>query len=424
MAYKADAGSVKIESIKITTFTGGNPYEIKHLVMGMDIYESLDNYTITCDMILSEGIELFNYLPIAAEEKITFTIQTPQNFKTISYDFFVESVTDITSNDMSSMKTYALRCITMDALKNTRTLFTKRYRDMEYDAALDEVVKKDLGASKPLDMPDKTKGFFDYTVNRVRPFQVIDLICERAVSTKYKGSDYIFYQDNETYRFCTLEYLIETRKPKAKGFEYIFPTSKGDTPVEKRENHRNILKYEIYDIGADQEKIKNGAHRNKYVEFDIATGDYLVKSEYVNSSDHKKFKKTDAPNDTHTEPYNGFAEAEPGFVRLALKDSTRPEMQITGNMHLKTGFRHKMTNYGLNIRVYGDTNLLVGDLIYVKIPEITGTTVEPPDQRFYSGNYIVVTIRHMIEKRKDGQGEFEHFMVLDCRKPDLKEALG
>jgi len=117
-------------------------------------------------------------------------------------------------------------------------------------------------------------------------------------------------------------------------------------------------------------------------------------------------------------------EAEPGFVRIALKDGTRPEMQINKNMHYKTGFRHKVFTYGMNIRVYGDTNLMVGDLIELKIPEITGTTVEPPEQETYSGNYIVRSIRHLIEKRKDGQGGFEHFMVLDCRRPNLKKALG
>lgn len=418
-----EPGSVDIDSIQITTFNGGNPNEIKHLVNGIDIFESLDNYTLTCDIIVQEGIELLNYLPAGGEEKVTFKIKTPQNGKEIQYDFFVESITNIASNDMSNMKSYVLRCVTMDAMKNQKTMYTKRYRDLEYDAALKEVITNDLGSSKSLESPDKTKGFFDYTVNRVRPFQVVDLIAERSVSSKYKGSDYIFYEDNESYKFLTLEYLIETRKGKAKQFEYEYPTGERSKPVEDRLNHRNILKYEVFDQADSMNKIRLGAHRNKYVEFDILHGDYFLNQEYVNSTDHMSFKKTDSPYDTHSQAYNAFAEESPAYTRLLLKDSTRPEMQINQNMHLKNGFRHKIYTYGLNIRVYGDTNLLVGDLIHLKIPEISGTD-DQKEQEIYSGNYLVRTIRHILNRSRDGSGNFEHFMVLDCRRPNLKRALG
>jgi hypothetical protein len=82
-----EPGSVDIDSIQITTFTGGNPHEIRHLINGIDIFESLDNYTLTCDIIVQEGIELLNYLPAGGEEKVTFKIKTPQNGKEIQYDF-------------------------------------------------------------------------------------------------------------------------------------------------------------------------------------------------------------------------------------------------------------------------------------------------------------------------------------------------
>ena len=83
MAETVDAGSVELDSIKITTFTGGNPQEISHLVTAVDIFESLDNYTIVCDIMVTEGIELMNFLPIGAEEKVTFKIKTPARGKEI-----------------------------------------------------------------------------------------------------------------------------------------------------------------------------------------------------------------------------------------------------------------------------------------------------------------------------------------------------
>jgi len=424
MAETVDAGSVELDSIKITTFTGGNPQEISHLVTAVDIFESLDNYTIVCDIMVTEGIELMNFLPIGAEEKVTFKIKTPASGKEISYNFFVESITNMQSNDMSSLKSYVLRCVTMDAMKNSYSLFTKRYKDMEYVAALKEVVQKDLGSGKTIETPDGTNGFFDYTVNRTRPFQVIDLICERAVSKEHKGSDYIFYEDNEKYQFLTIEHLIETRKSKASQFEFEYPTGTGAEDVDKRVNHRNILKYEVFNQGDSMNKIKQGAHKNKYVEFDILHGDYFAKQEYVNSVDHKSFKNTDSSDDIHSSSFNSFAETSPSIVNLALKDGTRPEMRINQHMHYKAAFRQKIFAYGMNLRVYGDTNLMVGDCIDIKVPEITALSTAPDDQEVYSGIFLVKTIRHMLNKQKEGTGKFEHFMVLDCRRPNLKRSLG
>jgi hypothetical protein len=93
-------------------------------------------------------------------------------------------------------------------------------------------------------------------------------------------------------------------------------------------------------------------------------------------------------------------------------------------MHFKTAFRQKIFAYGMNIRVYGDTNLMVGDLIKLNVPEITSLDVEPEDQEVYSGIFLVRAIRHMLEKQREGTGKFEHFMVLDCRRPNLKRSLG
>lgn len=419
-----DPGSIKIidNEIIIKTFNGTNQQNIYHLVAAFDIYESLDNYTMTADFEVVEGTELLNYLPAAGEEMIELSIKTPDR-KTIRYEFFVESITNLQSNDMSNLKTYLLRCVTKDAMKNSYMVYTKRYRDMEYDSAAQEIIKKDLASSKSIEV-EKTKGFFDYTVNRVRPFQAMNLLTERSVSARNLSSEFIFYEDNEMYRFLTIENLIETRIGRAENFKYNYVVSNMAREFGQDENYRNILRYEVLDQGDSMNKIKLGAHKNRYVEFDILHGDYFKRKEYTNTVDYQKFKKTDGNYDVHSTAFNTFAETEPAYTRLLLKDSTRPEMFYNDNAHYKAGFREKIYHSGVRVRVYGDTELMVGDVITLDLPEITETTQERKLQPIHSGKFLVRQIRHLVNKHPNGSGRFEHFMILDCRRPNLKKAIG
>jgi hypothetical protein len=409
------------DKIVITTFTGANPQNIFHLVRSFRISESVYNNCMIADFYVSEGIELLNYLPAGGEERITLSVQTPTR-KKIKYNFFVHSIRRISTDSQSLAKQYILSCVSEDYLKNAHTLITKRYKGKEYRDAVAECIQNDLGSSKPVEI-ETTKGFFDYVVNDVRPFQIMDLLTERAVSKKYKGHNYVFYEDNEMYRFVTLEHLIETRKRRAEGFKYVFDTSNRAEDYADAVNIRNILSYRVRDQGDSVEKVKLGAHRVQVREFDLIHGDYFKKEEYINSSDHGNFKKLDNSPDLHSTAYNAQVETMPAVSLITIKDSTRPEMKHNETIAYKRAHKLKSNAYTLDIDVYGDTTLLVGDVIDLMLPEISGVTVNPPEQQIYSGNYLVLTVNNTYEKEGE-TGRYNHFQTLELIKTNLKKSLG
>lgn len=413
-----DASHVDIvgDEIILKTFSGGNKLNIKNLVKSFDIYESLDNYTIAADFYIAEGIELMNEFPLGGEETIELTIQTPTR-RALTYKFFVESIQGLTTNDMSNLRQYKLRCVTKDYLKNSYMVMTRRYRDMLYHDALNEVITQDLGAEIPLITKESTKGKFDYACNMVRPFQVINLIKERAVSAEgNKSSVFVFYQDYEGYHFQTIEKLITDRKPGAQEKEFFYDTSNRNSPYEKVINYRNILSYETTGQGSSIKKVVNGAMRNQFREFDIHRGSYWLMNEYNNLGDHTIFKKTDDSFDFNSAEYNGFTMAMPGVTRMAVKDGTRPEMEHNKNLHYQRPFHERITQYTVRIRTYGDTNMRVGDVIKVNFPEISGLTREPQQNKIFSENYIVTNLKHRCDQTRNNV--FEHFLVMDIAKPN------
>lgn len=416
--FPNEVGVVNLEQVMLYGFSGGEPKDIVHLIQRIDVFESLSNYTLSADIYMSEGIELLNYFPIRGEEFVRFSIQTPDR-KTISYDFFVESIQPTVPNEASMMKYYVLRCVTRDFLKNSHTLLSKRYTDLNYDAAVKQVLA-DLGSDKSVNI-ETTKGKFDYVVNNVRPFQVIDLLKERSVSgEKNLSSLFCFYEDNEGYNFVTVEKLIQERKGLAESFQFFYDISNLSVDLEKVVNARNILYYKAVSHGSSIRKIRSGRMANQIRQFDILYGTYYDKYEYKNATDYRLFKETDEKVDFNSDAFNSEVASTPGKISMTVKDGTRPEMYHNQNLHYKGPFQEKIDQYALNIRVYGDTTLMVGDVIDVNMPEISGVTKSAEEQKVYSGNYLVFTLNHSIV-REGNDGRFQHYMNLDLRKPNLRK---
>lgn len=419
MSENNDVGIVEIVGREITLFNfdGTKKLNIYNFVQTIDVFESLENYTLQAEIYVQEGIDLLNNFPLGGEEYIEFAIQTPGR-KELKYRFFVESIIGATTNEAGLMRSYKLRCCTEDFLVNAFTLFTKRYTGMDYSDAINEVITVDLQSDKSVAI-ESTKGKFDYVVNSVRPFQVIDLLTERAVSSDNKSSLFFFYEDSDQYNFVTFEKLIKDRKAGVKEKEFYYDVSNKGADNAKAVNARNILSYQINSIGSSVDKVKRGSLRKQVREFDISTGDYFLVQEYNNASDHMQFEKTDGSYDHNSAKYNEFATTMPAVISMTVKDGLRPEMEHNRNLHFKGPFADKLAQNAVNIRVYGDTNMLVGDMIYLSLPEASGATEDRQEQEIYSGNYIIKDLRHHI--RLNEQNRFQHFMVMDVRKPNSKD---
>jgi len=425
MARQAnDAGDVIIvgDTITLSKFNGSKEMNIHNLVRRFDVFESLDNHTVTADFYIAEGIDLVNEFPLGGEELIKVSFQTPGR-AAINYNFLIESVVAMRSNEQSNMRYYILRCTTKDFLLNSSKVFSKRYKDKLYHEALFDCINNDLAGEVELKTNEETKGQFDYVVNNVRPFQVVDIIKERAVSTKYKSSTFVFYQDNRGYHFQTVEKLIEDRKSEASEKKFVLDTSNRLTDYGADINVRNILSYETISQGSSVGKVMRGAMRNQIRQFDIHRGTYYLKEEYNNPSDHTKFVKTDDPFDFNSADYNTFTTKLPGMTRMAVKDGTRQEMEHNKNIHFQRAFRERMFQYAIRFRTYGDTNMRVGDVVNLDLPIISGTTTERPRGKIFVSNYICTNLKHRCEKQDDGR--FNHYLIMEVAKPNqFNKSLG
>lgn len=404
------------KEIMLYSFDKSKKLNIFPQVKSINIFEDLENFSMVAEFFITDGIDLLNNFPLGGEEIIELTFQTPER-RAVSYEFLVESVQGLITNEMGNLNSYKLQCVTKDYLKNASTVFTRRYRDLKYHEALAECIMTDLGGEVSLVTLEETKGMFDYVVNNKRPFQVVDLIKERAVSAEgNKSSAFFFYQDVDGYHFTTAEKLIKDRKGGAPQKKFFYDVANKGSAYDKVINVRNILAFSRNVAGSSVNKVFSGAIRNQFREFDIMKGSYFLVGEYVNSSDHSQFEVTDDNNDFNSAAYNSSVENLPSITRMVVKDGLRPEMEHNKSLHYQRAFIERMKQSGVAIKSYGDTDIRVGDVIELDIPEITGTTEAPPTAGIFSKNYIVTSINHTLEQRSNGA--FEHFIIMQCAKPN------
>lgn len=408
-----DEGRVKInggsQQIIMTNFSGSKTINLMPYLSGFDINESIYNATYTAVFYFNDGVDLIDNFPILGEEFIdlTFNVET-RNEKT--YRFFVQGVSGQKSNPMSIKNQFALSCTSEGEATNAREVYTKRYgypATKKYHEVIQEIVKTDWSAGADLVEFETTDGFFDYVCNEVRPLQAIDLVRERAVSKDNKSSSFLFFQDHEGYHFVTAEKF--TTRPQHG--TYALDTSSRANKY-GQVNIRNILAHEILEHGNSIDLIKTGAVRNVVKEFDIFTGLYCQKYEFTPGS-VESYKKFGSYKSYHTGAFDSWASSTPAKVRYLAKDGTRVENKHNENVIWKRPYEERLSDYGAQIKVYGDSNINLGDQILMDLPQIAYNDANVP-REYFNGTFFIDKLSQTFYKRESA--EFDYFMNMSLKK--------
>lgn len=412
-------GDIQILKIQLTNEAGTKTYDMMNQVKGIELYESILSPVIFCELMVQDSVNLHQNFPIIGEEYVSITFKTPKHPKAVTYLLRCNKKHNLKIFENNKMATYSMQLMSAEVAKNSTQFVTKKYENT-IDNLISQILSAELKTIKPIRI-DKTVGIEKGRITRMQPFKAIDMLRRRAISNEYQSSSFCFFENRDGYRLTTIEKMIEDGnmaldKAKTSSKTFYFDTNRKD----KIENvtMRNILAYNQIAFTDTISKLQQGGINNKVSSFDLLTGD-LRSCVYDNAVGERVFKKTeDSASPMNTASFINNHKNTTAKTKFVVMSSDKPQLKLPEKLSILQAYAQKVTQNIVQIHIYGDSDITVGDMIKCTFPSADSSDSKKGVSRLDSGNYLVAKVRHMIINSDRPQ----HTMALELIKGSLTEA--
>ena len=401
-----EPGDVEVTKLHLINGSGTANVNITPQLISVDIYEDMGRATMYCEIMIQDGIDMIQNLPIIGEETFEISFKTPgqvdNNYPTIDLKFRIFSITNVIDTDQAKLKVYTLRGVSVEHINNSTVILEKSYKKPINEIVMD-IMGTDLLSKKKVEV-EETKGLQTLVIPSYNPLKAIDFLRKRAVSKKYVSSSFVFFETRDGFFFRTIEGLYEeafsSKKPILKYRQITTLQTDHDVPVAVQ--LYNIMNYKKLTTGNTVREMKDGGFDSV-----VTTYDFITKSMEVKKFDLEsvvgKFSETTKAIIQKTPRFMNDLKAlndvrgneKKARNYFVPKDSSKGENFIDEAIPVRNAFATFFNQDFLLIYVYGNTVVSVGDVIDVELPT-TFSTEETKEQKSLSGYYMVTKIRHII----------------------------
>jgi len=340
---------------------------------------------------------------------IDFTTNEDNPKSAIRYEFYVigKPVEVKSQDDKASI--FKVECVTYEAWKSTDI---ENAPLSEKKLAAENAVKAYLniiGSQKPL-FAEKTRGLHAFNFTLKKPFECIDEIrLEYAMSQEFKGHAFYFFENKHGFVFKSMEMLIKEGKENI-GDKCFFQSTLTNLDVTGAK-WRNILTTKLIQKGSEGVAKILGAGANSVKQYNKVTGqteDFKADPRNLEFETLNKGSASTTLKAQHEKSRDG----NKGKVKEIKFDPTISNIERAEKFnHLPYYMAHFLTVI-IQITIYGDSTITVGDVIKCQFPEASGLTKGEKnpineDSAMTTGNYMVTKCRHMLtfnEKAEYAQG--------------------
>lgn len=421
---------------------GDNPFglEIKSLITEINIFESIGSKSITGNIVMSDGHNVPEDLPLTGLERLEFKFYTPSNISNTSYDFTSETGSPVYVYKIDSRKrvnqsaqVYVIHFCSKEFYFNEKNRVNVSLNGSYENIALELIRNKEYLNSKKRLFLEETKSSFKYVFPNVRPLQAIDMIAEEAISKQYKNAGYLFFENKQGLHFRSYESLIayngiRVREP----VEYfVVETGSvrgggGNLPIQ--DTMRRIRKYDIVEqyntlksmrIGAFASRLHTVDFFNKNVNFydynyfDDYKDYFHLQGDAFNEKTDNFHILPDTPSDEFGKGLNEYPSKQYYYSTTANlhNDFKTPSYE---NIVRQREAQHALRNsIVLKLEIAGNTTIDAGDVIYIEVPQVK--SAPRGEDLFLSGNYMIRHMRHNISLLSN-----KHMTTMEVVKDSLR----
>ena len=391
--------------------TTGKVVGLKASIMGLSIFEGIDQLTVTGTMTIQDAFNLASFGPIIGQEYLRLKIATP-NLKggenTIDYSsnpFVVTSIDDrvpIGNGVQATTLTFCSREFVINQRARVRRTLVGSYSDI-----VETMLYTDLDSDKELysePSADKKK----IIAPNIKPFDIISMATKNAVSEKFNQSTYFFWESTSGFNFRTLGNMYAQNPVMS----YLSSTAGTRTKNGVRDIMAELSAIESYRITGSPDTVWNyatGIFSSELIVHDIISKSYQkhiynysdnfseeqhlgTKPLAVNDPDgisvssfpSKQYLKPTVGVGTDQSFNDEFYQYAYGSNKLELMQARNSQLSMMDSA------------LQLSIDVVGTTVVKAGDIVNITIPSVSAvkTTKNETEDMLYNGNFLIRSLRH------------------------------
>ena len=430
------AGQINFSVLKLIS-TSGYAVDLQDYLVEVNIFEDIFQNFLYGNMMLSDSRNLISSLPIIGEEYLVIRFETPTLDSFIEKTFKIYSVTDKKTVRDNNTQIYTLHFCSHEAIVDTLTPLYKPFEGVISDV-VQNIYKEFLEIPRTYIFnndgqateSDETTPLYiiNETDNRVKfispgwsPSKCINWLATKSIPSEGKACDFLFWETTKAFYFSNIEKLISDTEDSdiIKGTYFYFPPN----VLKPSDSVTKLFIAEEFDVVKTSDNLVN--YVNGYLASRIITLDVLNKKYDVTDYDYvdefSKFKHMSGTNASPLFASDTLRNAAthikfyPVNTKLFTKfpDNVSEKVsQIYGNRLSKL---NELNNFTINILVPGRTDLEAGSLIRFIYPdtEPKESATDNPQDKHYSGVYLITAIRHKINLKK-------HMMIIEMVKDSLE----
>jgi hypothetical protein len=390
-------GKFKLLTFQLSTPT--RPIDLTPYCARADIYESILEPTTIGEFVISDKTGMFSHFNFSEETvciKFTTYEDNPKGY--VSYDFSIIKTDPVVTTPDDKGVVYKLTGVSRESLKSTTLKNVPITREkIECENMVKAYIEPaDLLDSKKQLYVEKTKGLHTFVMNNITPFEAIDQIRMKAISQKYEGSAFVFFENSRGYHFKSLEALVDEGLKNIGDKYYIQSTlAKVDVTGSK---WRNILAFRAI-TGVNQTVARTiGGGKNRVVRLNIKTRE---KEEFAQDSGRLNFVQLNKGASSSSLKAQEKINKDDGSITVLQYDPDKENNDYADKANkLPYYLTHFLTTV-VQLTVYGDSTVSIGDVITCEIPEHDALPISEnkpfrDSSSIIAGNYLITKCRHVL----------------------------
>jgi hypothetical protein len=419
-------GDVDIRSFKLVTAVG-QVIDLQSLVVDFSIYQNIFEHYLQCDLVLNDSVGLFNTINIQKNGDVqggfsggdVLIVSYRSNDDSLEYKNHIFSLYEMTDRKRIEERSeaYFLSGISIEAYLSSTNKICRAYggaggNDISkmMRSVVDEFVYsdkiKDLHRSyreatqfrvEKINDFDPTVGKHKFIIPNLSVDDTIDFLIHEADSPDHIPY-YFFYENSKGFNFKNLGNLVK-QEPKEK-YEYL-PSNLDEgknSANDKNFDRTKIITFDVIKQSDIMENTQEGLFKSRTINIDILK---KSKREVVYNYDDyfprfNKLQRLKIAGNVEGEPLVRMYTSRTAHDTDPLFEGEAPTpkrySEIAGQ---RDAYFSHIFNTQVEVAIPGDSELDVGDIIYLSIPPAAITDDQyGTEDKYLSGKYLITKLRH------------------------------